>query len=105
MKKVYKIRHTVSGLFYKPGRYNLSEKGKIYDRTPCIKGWISPLISLSKTSKLWKKYKDVLEPLQIKPTPGTYYSDYTLQHEWISVAKPEDWEIITYELEFSLKEC
>ncbi len=103
--KIYKIRHKASGLFYKPGRNNLSEKGKIYNRTPCIAGWIGPIISLSKGSNLWKKYKDVLEPLQMKPVPGSYYSEYNLQQEWMEVTKPEDWEIIAYEMDFSIKEC
>lgn len=102
--KIYKIKHKASGLFYKPGRCNLSEKGKIYSRTPSIK-WINPIISLSKGSKIWKKYKGVLEPLQMKPVPGSYYSDYTLQQEWMEVTKLEDWEIVAYDVEISIKMC
>ena len=55
---LHRIKHIPTGLYYKPGENNLSEKGKIYLTNQDILVGNAKYIGISmiKTSKLIKKY-------------------------------------------------
>ncbi len=70
LPKIHKVRHKETGLYYKPGKTNLSEKGKIYtSNQDCINGGSSHIyITIEKTSRIYKKYE-------------TYFKDWE-QAKW-----------------------
>lgn len=60
---LHRVKHIPSGLYYKPGENNLSEKGKIYSSNQDILIGDAKYIgiSMTKTSKLIKKYSNFFE--------------------------------------------
>lgn len=59
---VYRVRHKASGLYYKPGKTNLDEKGKLYPSKATVlsmnkNGYAIPL-SVMKNSKTYRKHAD-----------------------------------------------
>lgn len=74
--KFYKMRHKPTGLFYKPSKYhakwNLSEKGKVYQTKPTV-AWLGDVYYHPR-----------------KTTKGTEY-------ETRKVYK-NDWEIVSFEV-------
>ena len=63
MPKIHKVKHLPTGLYYKPGVNNLSEKGKIYNNNQdCLSGHFGYItISMEKTAKLLKKHPEWFE--------------------------------------------
>ncbi|WP_396180268.1 hypothetical protein [Flavobacterium sp.] len=55
--KPYKLKHIPTGLYYQPGRNNLSEKGKIYYADYNILKGDRLVVKLSSTSNIYKRYK------------------------------------------------
>lgn len=60
LPKIHKVRHKETGLYYKPGKTNLSERGKIYtSNQDCINCGSSHIyITIEKSSKIYKKYEE-----------------------------------------------
>jgi hypothetical protein len=81
-KKLYKIQHKPTGLFYKPSKYgsknNLSKNGKVYHVTPNIALWLKH--GSSYWYQVYEKDAKGLTRLVKKDT------------------KLEDWEIVCYEI-------
>lgn len=92
--KIYKLRHKPTGLFYQPGERNLSEKGKTYTKTPS-KRWPGYYVELPKDSKVYKKYKDILDPLNKVAGPVAKW-------KWVTTATTDDWEIVAYDMEYNV---
>lgn len=94
---VYKVRHKPTGLYYRPGSLNLSEKGKVYFTKNTI---ISSLISkntravytthlrVSKNSKLYNKHKEVLDKCN-------WADDYSI------FADANDFELVAFDLDMN----
>lgn len=61
--KAYKVRHKDSGLYYKPGKTNLDEKGKLYPSKNTVlaqcqsSGTVA--VTIAKSSRIYKKRPDV----------------------------------------------
>lgn len=66
MKKLYKLRHKSTGLFFKQSKYgskaNLSENGKTYDKMPSL----------------------------------SYLGSFIRTHDGIVYVVPTEWEIVVY---------
>ena len=59
---VWKLRHTPTGLFYQPGLFNLSKRGKTYSKTPILKHIFGKNeIAELRVSKTMKKYLDKIK--------------------------------------------
>jgi hypothetical protein len=92
--KIYKLRHKPTGLFYQPGERNLSEKGKVYTKKP-NKRWPGGFIFLPKDSRVYKKYAEMLEPLNEITGPSRDW-------KWRMFASTDDWEIVIYDMEYKV---
>lgn len=92
--KVYKLRHKPTGLFYQPGKCNLSEKGKVYTKAPS-KRWPRYYVELPKDSKVYKKYKDILDPLNT-------ITGRVANWKWMTTISMADWEIVVYDVEYNI---
>lgn len=88
MKTFYKIRHTPSGLFYKPSKYgskvNLSKEGKTYNRMPSWQYIMGPI-----RLRYNPEYKNM-------PWKNRYSHNISefIEEDFI----PENWEIVRYEV-------
>ena len=94
---VYKVRHKPTGLYYRPGPANLSEKGKVYFTKNTI---ISSLINkntqavytthlrVSKDSKFYNKHKEVLDKCN-------WADDYSI------FADGNDFELVAFDLDMN----
>ncbi len=86
---IYKIKHRQTGLFYTPSRggNNLTSKGKIYDKRPCLK-----LIDTVRVV-IWKKRKYTAKEQAILDCFGIEITDYKIDKRF---GTPESqWEIVT----------
>lgn len=91
--KPYRLKHKATGLYYKPGAVNLSEKGKIYTSPINFKTWLgkeSYPITIPRDSRIYEKYKDVLINLETPEDRAFYCYRVTVIN--ISV-RAEDFEV------------
>lgn len=60
---LHRVKHIPSGLYYQPGENNFSEKGKVYQNNQDVLVGDAKYIgiSMTKTSKLVKKYSNFFE--------------------------------------------
>ena len=68
--KFYRLKHIPTGLYYSRG--TLSEKGKIYTSGNNFKtylGHYEDVLTIAWSSRLHKKYKDILESLDTCANP------------------------------------
>ena len=87
--KAYRVRHKPTGLFYQPGYRNLSEKGKIYLKRPSFFKY-SVTLRMNKDTKIYQKYKDILDPIN-ESRMSDYYFERT--------CKPNEFELVEFEIE------
>ena len=72
----YRIKHLNTGLYYKPGRNNLTEKGKVYASGNNILTYSSKTIriELMHHTSVYKKYSTLFDKYKVwdKPTVTAY---------------------------------
>lgn len=89
--KAYKVRHKESGLWYTPGKTNLSEKGKIYTNKNTVlssSGNYSIGLTVYKKSRIYTKYMD-----KFKTWDESRYGDYV-----IAYFTKDDFELVEIKL-------
>ena len=84
-KFLHRVKHIPTGLYYQPGPFNLSEKGKMYTSNNDVLSFSGKNVTLrvTKSRKTYNKYKDILDPMMVK---GYYYGEYLIH------ANAEDFE-------------
>lgn len=87
---VWKLRHTPTGLFYQPGLFTLSKRGKTYSRKPNLKHifGINKIAEL-RVSETMKNYLD-----KIKFPVGTHKHSVTGDSGFHVNASKTDFEIV-----------
>jgi len=90
MHKLYKLKHSPTGLFFTPskGSGNLSKTGKIYiNRVPDLK-WVETIRVKFYNDKIDKRTEMIIDHFQIDTNQSKYCTDMYVK------TRPSDWEII-----------
>lgn len=92
--RFYRIKHKPTGLYYQPGTNNLSEKGKVYTGGNNIKTLLNngyaKIITIQWDSKIHKKYKDILESLDICDNPIMVGTNHDIRRSAIEILVHSD---------------
>lgn len=93
--RFYRLKHIPTGLYYTRG--TLSEKGKVYTSANNFKtylGHYEDVLTIAWNSRLHKKYKDILEPLDACQKPVMVGNNQDIRISPIEITvKATDFEI------------
>ena len=93
-KKVYKVRHKATGLFYRPGSdVNLAKDGKVYTTKNTILTFMrdgyAVDVNVTTNSKIYKEYANIFDKLEFHPGKAVHRLNCSY----------EDFELVEYEIE------